>query len=98
MTDFSLDSLADVPTHPGLFLAEEIEAREISVNELAELADLPLNTLIEIVEQRRVIEPPVAHALEAALDLPAQEWLNATKLYKLTVEQIERDTALSRAD
>ena len=80
---------------PGLFLREELAARELSPAELANSAGLPLEVIHEIISERELIGEPIAHKLEHALDISAQFWLNATTLYNLTVE---RDAARATLD
>lgn len=98
MNEFKPRYLPAVPVHPGLFLREELEARELSLAELANRAGLSLEVIHEIISEREFIGEPIAHKLEQALDISAQFWLNATALYNLTVDRdAARETRDARA-
>lgn len=69
--------------HPGLYLLEEIEEREMLKKDVAqELGILPTN-LSEILKGKRNISPRVAIKLEKALDISAEYWLNLQMAWDL---------------
>lgn len=62
--------------HPGLFLQEEIEERELLKKDVAQqLRILPTN-LSEILNGKRNISPKLAVKLEKVLGISAEYWLN----------------------
>lgn len=69
--------------HPGIFLEEEIEEREMLKKELAhELGILPTN-LSEILRGKRNISPRLAVKLEKTLKISAEYWLNLQTAWDL---------------
>ena len=47
------DAYPDVAIHPGEYLAEEIDAREISQKELARRMGRPVNAINEIINGKK---------------------------------------------
>ena len=97
------DDLGDMllppyPMHPGPWLLEEIEVRGLTLEWLSERTGRPLQEILDVVEERVLIDEDFAQDLEQALGTDARTWVNASKLYLLTVERDEREAALARAD
>ena len=46
---------------------------------------MPVEAVEELINGERAITPDVAVGLEAALDIPAQFWLNGEALYRATI-------------
>ena len=97
------DDLGDMllppyPMHPGPWLLEEIEVRGLTLEWLSQQTDRPLQEILDVVEERVLIDEDFAQDLEQALGTDARTWVNASKLYLLTVERDEREAALARAD
>ena len=88
------DTYPDVAILPGEYLAEEIEARDISQKELARLMGRPANAINEIINGKKTITAETALQLEAAmLEIPARFWLNLETDYQLTKALIKRRRA-----
>ncbi len=69
--------------HPGQFLQEEIEERELLKKEVArQLGILPTN-LSEILTGKRNISPRLAVRLEIVLGISAEYWLNLQMVWDL---------------
>jgi addiction module HigA family antidote len=62
------------PTHPGDFLKEEIEYRELNLTELAIQMGITDTELIEILDEKRPVTEDYARRFETVLGLSA-EWL-----------------------
>jgi addiction module HigA family antidote len=62
------------PTHPGDFLKEEIEYRELNLDELATQMGITDRELIEILGEKRPVTEDYAQRFETVLGLSA-EWL-----------------------
>ena len=97
------DDLGDMllppyPMHPGPWLMEEIEVRGLTLEWLSERSGRPLAELLDVVEERMLIDAELAADLEQALGIDGRFWTNATRLYELTVERDEREAALARTD
>ena len=76
---------------PGEFLAEEIEARQLSQKELARRMDRPLNAINEIIKGKKAITAETALQLEEAMpEIPARFWLNLETDYQLTKALINK--------
>lgn len=72
-----------VAFHPGQFLQEEIEERQLLKKEVArQLGILPTN-LSEILNGKRNISPRLAVKLEIALGISAEYWLNLQMAWDL---------------
>ena len=65
------------PTHPGEMLLEEfLIPHGMSQHKLAELIDVTVNRVNEIVKGKRGVTPDTAIRLEALFGASAQFWLN----------------------
>ena len=85
------DAYPDVAIHPGEYLAEEIDAREISQKELARRMGRPVNAINEIINGKKAITADTALQLEAVMtEIPARFWLNLETDYQLTKALIKR--------
>ena len=96
--DFGDMLLPPYPMHPGPWLLEEVEVRGLTLEWLSERTGRPLQEILDVVEERTLIDEDFAQDLERALGTDARTWVNASKLYLLTVERDEREAALARAD
>jgi len=85
------DAYPDVAIPPGEYLAEEIQAREISQKELARRMGRPVNTINEIINGKKAITAGTALQLEEVMpEIPARFWLNLETDYQLTKALIKR--------
>jgi len=85
------DAYPDVAIHPGEYLAEEIDAREISQKELARRMGRPVNAINEIINGKKAITADTALQLEAVMtEILARFWLNLETDYQLTKALIKR--------
>lgn len=76
-----------IRTHPGSLLKEEIEAREISANQLALALRVPSGRITDILNGKRAITPDTALRLARYFGNSAQFWLNMQTSYDLYVAQ-----------
>lgn len=81
--------------HPGEMLLDEIEARGMSQTELGQLIGYKKSQLNEVIKGKRGINAKLALLLAAALDIPADFWLNAQKEYELNLAKIEAKPQVS---
>lgn len=89
------DAYPDVAIPPGEYLAEEIEAREISQKELARRMGRPANAINEIINGKKSITADTALQLEEVMpEIPASFWLNLETGYQLTKALIKRGRSL----
>ena len=77
--------LSNLAIPPGELLQEEIYAREISADELADALGVTVSVVAEIFCGERAITPKTASALAEFLEIPASIWLNMEASYRLTL-------------
>ena len=81
------------PSHPGFFLAEEIEHRGLNANSLALKLHVPSNRIRAIMNGQRAISPDTAIRLEKFLGISAQLWVGLQTDYDLMIAEREFDDA-----
>lgn len=77
--------LSNLAIPPGELLQEEIYAREISADELADALGMTASAVAEIFCGERSITPKTASVLAEFLEIPASIWLNMEASYRLTL-------------
>ncbi len=80
---------------PGDFIKEELEARDWSQVELAEIIGRHPQTITELVTGKRAITPELAKLLGDAFGTSAQYWMNLDTSYRLWFHR-DTDSAVSR--
>jgi len=73
------------PVHPGLTLAAELAARELTASALALKLRVPANRLSDIVRGNRAISPETALRLGRYFGTGAQFWMNLQASYDLAI-------------
>lgn len=68
--------------HPGEFIKEEIEARNWTQNNLAQILDLSPRLVSEIIAGKRAITPNTAKRLADAFGTSANLWMNLDRAYQ----------------
>lgn len=68
---------------PSEYLRDELEARDWSISEFAEILGRPVQTISEILNNRKEITPETATEIAAALGTDAEVWLNLQTAYRL---------------
>ncbi len=90
----SSDVWSDRAIHPGIYLAEEIEAHGLTQTELARRMERPVQVINEIIRGRKAISEETALGLERVLGSPARVWLNLQSRFVLTRARIQENQAL----
>lgn len=81
-----------VATHPGEMIKDELRERGMTQKQLAEETGIKPSVLSETINGKRSVSLSVALALEKALDIPADVWMNLQTQYDLDTANIaERD-------
>ncbi|MBR5062238.1 MAG: HigA family addiction module antidote protein [Prevotella sp.] len=81
-----------VATHPGEMIKDELKERGMTQKQLSELTGIKTSVLSETINGKRSVSLSVAVALEKALDIPADIWMNLQTQYNLDKANIaERD-------
>ena len=103
MTEIREEKMTDrVPAKvfpPGEFLRDELEARNWTQTEFAEIIRRPPRLVNEVIAGKRGISPDTARKFSAALGTSAQFWLNLETAYQLSKtgpvsEHISREARL----
>ena len=79
-------------THPGEMIKDELKERGMTQKQLAEETGIKPSVLSETINGKRSVSLNVAVALEKALGIPADMWMNMQTQYDLDTANIaERD-------
>ena len=77
-----------IATHPGQLIKDEIKERKMTQKQLALETGIKQSVLSETIHGKRPISKNVAIALEKALDIPADIWMNLQTQYELDSKQL----------
>lgn len=77
-----------IATHPGELIKDELKERDMTQKQLAELTGIKPSVLSETINGKRSISLNVAVALEKALGIPAEVWMNLQTQFNLDSTQI----------
>ena len=77
-----------IATHPGELIKDELKERKLTQKELSEMTGIKPSVLSETINGKRSVSLNVAVALEKALDIPAEVWMNLQTQYDLDSAQI----------
>ena len=86
-----MSSKAQVPfvaTHPGELIKDELKERGLTQKKLAEMTGLKASVISETITGKRSVSLNMAVALEKALGIPADIWMNLQTQYNLDVAGI----------
>ena len=83
----------DLAIPPGEVLAEELEVRGMTQQELADRIGCSPQVIDEIVRAERAITPEIATGLGKALGIESQFWINFEEHYRMTLEHIRARAA-----
>lgn len=91
-----MSSKAQVPfvaTHPGELIKDELKERGLTQKKLAEMTGIKASVICETIAGKRSVSLNMAVALEKALGIPADMWMNLQTQYNLDVAGIsERES------
>lgn len=73
----------DYVIHPGEYLEEVLESREIKKRDFAERAGLSVKAVSQIINGKALYSPDAALMLEKTLNISAEIWLNMADAYQL---------------
>ena len=77
-----------IATHPGELIKDELKERNLTQKELSEMTGIKPSVLSETINGKRSVSLNVAVALEKALGIPAELWMNLQTQYDLDSAQI----------
>lgn len=84
------------PIHPGKFLADELEALNMTATELATALHVPPNRIYQILNGKRSLTADTALRLSQWLGTSAEIWVNLQKLYELRLAERETGEKIKR--
>ena len=84
------------PIHPGKFLADELEALDMSPTQLAVTLHVPPNRIYQILSGKRALTADTALRLGQWLGTSAEMWINLQKLYELRLAEKETGKEIQR--
>ena len=73
----------DRAIHPGVYLAQELEARSMTQTELSRRMERPVQVINEIIRGKKSISVETALGLERVLGTSARTWMNLQSNYQL---------------
>jgi addiction module HigA family antidote len=80
--------------HPGMILADELEARELSANRLALDIGVPSGRITDIINGKRSITPDTAYRFGLFFKNSPQFWMNLQTTYDLALVAEKQGPAL----
>lgn len=82
---------------PGDFLREELDARDWSQQELADILDRPPRLVSELIAGKRAITPETAKGLADAFGTSPDYWMNLESQYQLSKVKVPNDNVSRKA-
>ena len=73
----------DYVIHPGEYLEEILETRELKKRDFAERVGLSVKAVSQIINGKSLYSPEIALRFEKALDIHAEIWMNLADSYQL---------------
>ena len=70
-------------THPGELIKDELKERGLTQKQLAEMTGIKASVISETINGKRSVSLNMAVALEKALSIPAEMWMNLQTQYDL---------------
>ena len=90
-----MNNKAQVPfvaTHPGELIKDELKERKLTQKKLAEMTGIKASVISETISGKRSVSMNMAVALEKALGIPAEMWMNLQTQYNMDTAGIaDRD-------
>lgn len=88
--------MARTPIHPGKFVADELDALDITPTELARILHVPPNRIYQIIKGTRAMTADTALRLSQWLGTSADIWMNLQKLYELRLAEQQTGAEIKR--
>ena len=78
-----------IATHPGELIKDELKERDMTQKQLSELTGIKPSVLSETINGKRSVSLSVAMALEKAMGIPAEVWMNLQTQFDIDSASIE---------
>lgn len=95
MANKATEVLPDRAIHPGVYLAQELEARDMTQTELSRRMQRPVQVINEIVRGKKSVSAETALGLERVLGTSARTWMNLQSNYQLVKARQRQREAVS---
>lgn len=79
-----------VATHPGELIKDELKERGLTQKQLSQMTGIAASVISETITGKRSVSLNMAIALESALGIPADMWMNLQTQYDLDSANIEK--------
>lgn len=83
-----------VATHPGELIKDELKERGLTQKRLSEMTGIKPSVISETISGKRAVSLNMAIALEKALSIPAEVWMNLQTQYNLDSAAIAERNSL----
>lgn len=83
-------------THPGMVLRAELEARDVTANQLALALRVPANRITAILRGERAVTAETAVRLGRHLGTGAAFWMNLQTQYEISLVETTKGDAIDR--
>ena len=84
-----------IATHPGEMIKDELKERGMTQKQLADETGIKASVLSETINGKRSVSLNVAVALEKALGIPADIWMNMHKHSMTSIQSISLNVITS---
>jgi HTH-type transcriptional regulator/antitoxin HigA len=78
-----------IATHPGEMIKDELKERNMTQKQLSELTGIKPSVLSETINGKRSVSLSVAMALEKAMGIPAEVWMNLQTQFDIDSASID---------
>ena len=78
-----------IATHPGEMIKDELKERNMTQKQLSELTGIKPSVLSETINGKRSVSLSVAMALEKAMGIPAEAWMNLQTQFDIDSASID---------
>ncbi|MCE3230036.1 MAG: HigA family addiction module antidote protein [Bacteroidetes bacterium] len=95
--EFANDMIPGNTYHPGEYIKDELEARNMSQQELARKMKVSKSEISLVINGHRNINPKIAVLLELALGIDAEIWMNLQVNHDIDLIKIKMRDSIKKA-
>lgn len=94
---YAHEILTEDAFHPGEFIKDELEARKMKQQALADSMGISKSIVSQIISGKRNITPFLALKIEKTLDIDAQLWMRLQARYELDMIRLKQRNAMKKS-